>query len=444
MPHSDEAVKIQASYPEQSSARLANTRYAATLLAAAGLLVTPLTHAAFFTPGQLDVTPSGAASYTVPIAVPPGTAGMVPSLALAYNSQGGNGLLGVGWSLSGLSAVTRCPKTIIQDGAKGGINYDASDKYCLDGQRLISISGTYGANGTEYRTEREGFSKIVSYGSNGYGPTWFKVWTKSGQIMEFGNTADSAIEAQGKTAIRIWAANKIADTKGNYLTVTYTEDNPNGQYYPNRIAYTGNTNANPALAPYNSARFVYATRPDITPLYDGGALIKTTTRLTNVQTNAKINGVDTLVKDYRLAYATSAATQRSRLVTLTECSGAVSPICVGATGLLWQAGATTPLEQSASFNLSGLSLQLSNRTLGMLLGDFNGDGKTDILRWGDTASNNALYVSNGDGSFTSSGSFNLNTASLQLSNGTIGSWHYLKPTLPVFAISALWQYAVAR
>ena len=24
------------------------------------------------------------------------------------------------------------------------------------------------------------------------------------------------------------------------------------------------------------------------------------------------------------------------------------------------------------------------------------------------------------------------------------SWHYLKPTLPVFAISALWQYAVAR
>jgi len=78
--------------------------------------------------GQFDVTPFGDAQYTIPIAAHPGTAGMAPSLALAYNSQGGNGLLGVGWSLSGLSAVTRCPKTLIQDSAKSGINYDANDR----------------------------------------------------------------------------------------------------------------------------------------------------------------------------------------------------------------------------------------------------------------------------------------------------------------------------
>ena len=383
MPHSDEAVKIQASYPEQSSARLANTRYAAALLAAAGLLAAPPAQAAFFTPGQFDVTPSGAASYTVPIAVPPGTAGMVPSLALAYNSQGGNGLLGVGWSLSGLSAVTRCPKTIIQDGTKGGINYDATDKYCLDGQRLVAISGTYGANNTEYRTEREGFSKIVSYGSNGYGPTWFKVWTKSGQIMEFGNTADSAIEAQGKTAIRIWAANKIADTKGNYLTVTYTEDNPNGQYYPNRIDYTGNAGA--GLATYNSVRFVYATKPDITPMYDGGSLIKTTVRLTNVQTWANASGVDAKVKDYSLAYDTSSATLRSRLISLTECDGATPATCLQATTLGWETASNG--FQLPTYSNPALPAYLSGgwATWGsggikyMYPGDFNGDGKTDYM-----------------------------------------------------------------
>ena len=50
---------------------------------------------------------------------------------------------------------------------------------------------SYGADGAEYRTERESFSKVVSYGVAGNGPAWFKAWTKSGQIIEYGNTDDS-------------------------------------------------------------------------------------------------------------------------------------------------------------------------------------------------------------------------------------------------------------
>ena len=114
------------------------------------------------TPGTFNVSPTGAATYTIPIAVPPGTAGMQPNLSLVYNSQSGNGLLGMGWSLSGLSAIGRCPQTIAQDGTRGGVNFDANDRYCLDGQRLIAINGAYGADGTEYRTELESYSKIIS------------------------------------------------------------------------------------------------------------------------------------------------------------------------------------------------------------------------------------------------------------------------------------------
>ena len=213
------------------------------------------------TPGSFKVSETGAATYSIPLTVPPGTAGMAPTLSLNYNSQGGNGPLGVGWSLGGLSAITRCPATFAQDGFKGGINYDGNDRYCLDGQRLVAVSGAYGANGTEYRTETESYTRVISYGTAGNGPAWFKAWTKAGQMIEYGNTADSRIEAQGKPTVRVWGVNKISDTKTNYIAVAYSEDNANGEFYVSRIDYTGNDAV--GVAPDASVQFSYEGRPDI-------------------------------------------------------------------------------------------------------------------------------------------------------------------------------------
>ena len=326
------------------------------------------------TPGSHQVSPSGAFTYTIPIAVPPGTAGIEPKLSLSYNSQGGNGLLGMGWSLAGLSVIHRCPKTMVQDGVIGGVNYNANDRYCLDGQRLVAISGTYGADATEYRTESESYSRIVSYGSQGSGPAWWKVWTKSGQILEYGNTADSRIEAQGKTEVMLWSLNKLQDTVGNYLTISYIEDTPNGQYYPDRIDYTGNGNA--GKTPGNSVRFVYETRPDITPLYQAGSVNKTTVRLTNVQTFAGA----TLVKDYRLAYEQSAATQRFQMTGLTECGG--DGVCLAPTVFDWPPVVSGFLTQTWVVPNTWADAGYT------WVGDFNGDGKTDIA----TALSGNIYV----------------------------------------------------
>ncbi len=341
------------------------------------------------TPGSFSVNQNGGATNAIPITAPPGTAGMAPKLALSYDKQVQNDLLAIGWSVRGLSLIQRCGRTIAHDGMKGGVNYDANDRFCLDGQRLVAINnGVYGANGTEYRTEKEGFNRIISYRDDmtftGSGPQFFKITTKLGTVMEYGVSADSRIEAQGKPTVRLWALNKIQDTKGNYLAISYSEDNANGEYHPTRIDYTGNTNA--ALTPYNSVQFVYGPRTDITPRYEGGSVIKTTQRLINVKTCTGVTSTQlctdlgvSLVRDYQLAYDNNGAVGGSRLISVTECGS--DGVCLPATTFGYQNGSTgftvpDPTKPALPATIGGY-VSWNNQAQYMQLGDFNGDGKID-------------------------------------------------------------------
>ncbi len=353
-------------------------------------------------PGSFGVSPGGEASYSIPIALPPGTAGLAPVLSLSYSSQGGDGPLGVGWSLDGLPSINRCARTFAQDGVHGNVNYDTNDRFCLQGQRLIAISGADGGDGTEYRTEIDSFSRIISHGMAGgsaaNGPAWFEVHTKSGQILEFGNTPDSQVPAQNSTVVKAWEVNKVSDTKGNYFTVSYAPNptgatgtlpsgqpyytsNPTnsvnnvpiGQVYPVAIAYTGNTAA--GLAPYNSVKFLYQSRPDITPVYQAGSLSQSTIRLSEVQTFAG----STLVSDYKLTYQQSPSTQRSRLTSIQLCPGDGSA-CLPPTGFAWSdvtLSFNPPKAWSPHFGTNeGYSDQ---NTYPRYLADVNGDGLPEIV-----------------------------------------------------------------
>jgi hypothetical protein len=323
---------------------------------------------------------NGAATYDIAIAVPPGTAGMVPSLKLSYSSQNGNGILGVGWTLSGLPSVSRCAQTFAQDHVRGAVTFAATDRFCMDGQRLVAINGGgYGADGTEYRTEIDSYSRIISHGRTGTGPTWFEVHTKSGQSMQFGNTSNSLILTAANGTARNWALNRVSDTKGNYFTVTYVNNLSQinnvwtSEAYPCRIDYTGNSNTGQGT--YNSVQFFYATRPDVINVYQAGILAQTTVQLTDIKTYAGA----TLVSDYKINDQQSLSTRASEIISVTACAADGS--CLPATAVNWLTGGTagtfTPITNATAFSNSfghpnpGTIPYLIN-------GDFNGDGSTDF------------------------------------------------------------------
>jgi Salmonella virulence plasmid 65kDa B protein len=87
--------------------------------------------------GNATVSLSGAAQYNVPIIVPVGSAGITPKLFLSYDSGAGPSALGLGWSLMGVSSITRIGRTSFLDGLPGPIQFSDADALVLDGARLI-------------------------------------------------------------------------------------------------------------------------------------------------------------------------------------------------------------------------------------------------------------------------------------------------------------------
>ncbi len=298
----------------------------------------------------------------------------------------------MGWSLGGLSVISRCSASLAQDNYVSGIKFDASDRFCLDGQRLVAISGTYGQSGTEYRLQNDNTSRIVSYGQAGNGPAYFKVWTKAGQIMEYGivegGGIDSRIEAQGRSDALLWPVGRISDTVGNYITFKYLEDNSTGEHYITRIDYAGNSIT--GTSPYAYVEFNYEGRADITKGFVAGSNIKTSKRLRSIKTFSN----NLQVKEYKLGYQYGNGTKYSRLVSLSECGA--DGKCKLSSNFTWS-DSSNKFDDVKLVLCDGCSPGGLTYNTGMEhTGDFNGDGLDDYMY-----NYNGWYVALGkrDGTF---------------------------------------------
>ncbi|WP_316185624.1 MULTISPECIES: RHS repeat-associated core domain-containing protein [unclassified Bradyrhizobium] len=189
-------------------------------------------------PGAFDVTLSGSSTYSIPIRMAPGAGGTEPKLAIVYDSQAAAGALGAGWSIVGMSVITRGPKSLFFDGVVDGVRLEESDALFLDGQKLIPIatSGGGAARRIEYRKEIDDQSRIVQFGADFTGSR-FAVWTKGGLIIIFDGSGGSKVGfGAGPTLLQ--AASYIVDTAGNSIRFIYKNDG-DGDYDIEQVRYTG-------------------------------------------------------------------------------------------------------------------------------------------------------------------------------------------------------------
>ncbi|MEQ2955425.1 RHS repeat-associated core domain-containing protein [Phocaeicola massiliensis] len=202
---------------------------------------------------------TGARTYSVPIDVYPGMRGFEPKLSLSYNSQQGNGVAGVGWSVSGISVISRSGKSVYYDGKSQGVLMNKDDAFVLNGIRLIKLSET--TSNIIYESE-QGNIKAKAYISGNI-VKYFEVFYPEGNKAVFGYTTNS-------TNYLFYPMISMTDPKGNKIDYSYTYSG--NHYRISKISYNG-----------ASVEFQYQlSRPDTVIFYSGGLKVAEPNLLQNV------------------------------------------------------------------------------------------------------------------------------------------------------------------
>jgi RHS repeat-associated protein len=327
--------------------------------------------------GSLDVTPTGAATFTIPIEIPAGVGGMQPSIAIAYNSQGGNGIVGWGCNISGISVITRVPKSIHYDGNAKGLTYSKDDGFMLNGQRLLysgpvenGAAGSYG-----YFLESDPFTTVVLQGAYDYRMRfWFEIQTKDGMKYHYGKNTGKQLyrildlsTGYDLDKVNAWYLDYVEDIYGNYMNYNYEVSN--SCLYLQSIVY-GKNRQNQALE--STLSFTYETRPDSIPFWIENARGTMNKRLTKIVSKTG----NTTFREYQFAYANTDHFSRLTSVTLKNGSGeALKP-----TTLRWNYLPAFTQECKLPYvSEASVYPSVDHIDQAFVAADMNGDGLCDLV-----------------------------------------------------------------
>jgi RHS repeat-associated protein len=254
---------------------------------------------AFATPAPGDADPvdatvsanTGAATYRIPIDVPPGPGGLAPQLALVYSSHAGDGPFGVGWRLH-LGEI-RC--TTMQRGVPA---YATCPRYELDGQLLAPEGST-----NRYHTFVESFRRIRHEAST---DSW-TVETPDGTTLRYGSSPESRVDADGGTSSPVarWLLDQVSqstENSSNTISIAYDRSD-SGTAYPSLVTYASGQ---------RRVSFAYETRPDPLRDFAGGVARVVSKRLVEIRVETGTSLVHKRTFGYTLD-DTSYTTARSRL-----------------------------------------------------------------------------------------------------------------------------------
>ena len=178
---------------------------------------------------------TGTGSLTVPIVLSPGRSGFGPQIALGYDSGRGNGVFGIGWSLS-LPSITR--KT--EKGLPQYRDQEESDVFILSGSEdLVPVlqrdaRGEWRRKETEhdgfrvhfYRPRIEGlFARIEKWTRTNNGEVHWRAFTKDNLLTIYGESHGSRIsDPEQPLHIFQWLVSSSYDAKGNAIVYEYSAE----------------------------------------------------------------------------------------------------------------------------------------------------------------------------------------------------------------------------
>ncbi len=265
-----------------------------------------------FYPMDFDVNENGAAVISMPLEFPEGINGMTPLLSLNYNSQGGNGILGLGWSLGGMSKISRVPYTYMYDDSCHAVQFSNTDELSLDG---VVLRKGKKDNVVCYYPEIYDYS--IVYPINGNINNGFRVLKKDGNVYTY--DAKYCLQSPMDTPIE-WHLSRVEDPFGNYIEYNYQNDRIDGAFYPTSIRYTGHT----GLLPKYEIKFEYASdeRNDCPPkffskpdaLNNSYGFSRITKKINSIQCWYE----DCKIMSYNLTYFTKATDWNIRMLSSVE------------------------------------------------------------------------------------------------------------------------------